>query len=112
MNVRFSAVEMFTLAQPRAIRSANCASVMPLPPCSAIGTSVASTMSLTRCASSFGSLAYIPCALPIAGANTSTPVERTNPTATSSACRSESSSEPTPSSTPLMPSISPSTWAP
>ncbi len=54
MNSIFSAVEMFTFAQPREIRSANCASVMPLPPCSAIGVFVAATRSVTRWKSSSG----------------------------------------------------------
>ena len=103
---------MFTLAQPRAIRSLNWASVMPVPPCSAIGTGWAATMSETRWASSFGSDRYTPCALPIAGANTSTPVVLMNSSATGRDWRRDSSSEPTPSSTPVMDSISPSTFAP
>ena len=36
-NAIFSAVEMLTFAHPRAMRSANCASVRPVPPCSTIG---------------------------------------------------------------------------
>ena len=69
-------------------------------------------MSVTRWASSVGALAYMPCALPIAGAKQSIPVARMNSSATSSDWRVDSSSEPTSSSTPLMPSISPSTCAP
>ena len=86
--------------------------VRPVPPCRAIGTLVAATMSLTRCASSVGSARYTPWALPIAGAKQSTPVPRTKSTATSSDWRAEASSEPMSSSTPWIPSISPSTWAP
>ena len=55
---------------------------------------------------------YIPCALPMAGAKQSMPVERMKSSATSSVWTVLSASEPTPSSTPLMPSISPSTAAP
>src|SRR4051812_9999970 len=35
MYAIFKAVEMFTFAHPREMRSWNCASVIPLPPCSA-----------------------------------------------------------------------------
>ena len=69
-------------------------------------------MSLTRWLSSVGVVRYMPWALPIAGAKQSMPVERMKSRATSSAWIVLASSEPTPSSTPLMPSISPSTAAP
>ncbi len=54
----------------------------------------------------------MPCALPMAGANTSTPVASMKATETSSVCRADSVSEPMPSSTPVIDSISPSTCAP
>ena len=65
---------MLTLAQPRAMRSWNCSADSPVPPCSAIGTPVASTRSVTRWWSSTGAAVYWPWALPIAGAKQSTPV--------------------------------------
>ena len=48
----------------------------------------------------------------MAGAKTSTPVRLMKSTATSRLCSVDASSEPMSSSTPLMHSISPSTWAP
>ena len=68
-------------------------------------------MSVTRWASSFGAAWYVPWALPMAGANTSTPVARTKSTTVSSdwTC---SASSPVISSVRLKPSISPSTRAP
>src|SRR6185436_21115281 len=48
MNAIFSAVEMLTFAQPRAMRSANCASVRPVPPWSTMGIGCCSTSSVTR----------------------------------------------------------------
>ena len=81
-----SAVEMLTLAQPRAMRSVNCSGVMPVPPWSATGMPVASTMSVTRWLSSCGAARYMPCALPMAGAKTSTPVVRMKSSAVSSDC--------------------------
>ena len=54
MYATLSAVEMLILAQPRPIRSVNCSSVIPVPPCRAIGMSTRATMSETRCASSVG----------------------------------------------------------
>ena len=50
--------------------------------------------------------------MPIAGANTSTPVVSMNRTTSSRSWRAASSSEPMSSSTPVMDSTSPSTWAP
>ena len=44
----FSAVEMLTFAQPRAMRSANCASDRPVPPCRTIGIGCWATISVTR----------------------------------------------------------------
>ena len=78
MYVRFSAVEMLTFAHPRAIRSANCASVIPLPPCKRDRDRVG----LDDVGDALGiegrSAAYMPCALPIAGAKQSIPVSRMN----------------------------------
>ena len=84
---------------------------MPVPPWSATGIPVASTMSVTRWLSRVGVAAYVPWALPIAGANTSTPVAVTNSTTVSSDWTSAASS-PVISSVRLKPSISPSTSAP
>src|SRR5262249_32210735 len=52
--VSLSAVEMLTFAQPREIKSRNCSSASPLPPCRAIGMGRAATMSDTRWKSSTG----------------------------------------------------------
>ena len=84
---------------------------MPVPPWSATGIPVASTMSVTRWLSSVGVAAYVPWALPIAGANTSTPVALTKSTTVSSDWTFAASS-PVISSVRLKPSISPSTSAP
>ena len=112
MNVSLSAVEMLTLAHPRLIRSWNWSADSPVPPCRAIGMPVASTRAVTRSWSSVGDALYRPCALPMAGAKQSTPVRSMKSTATSRLCCAETSSDPTPSSTPWIPSISPSTCAP
>jgi hypothetical protein len=103
---------MLTLAQPRAIRSWNCSGFMPVPPWSAIGIGSADTMSLTRWLSRVGVVLYMPCAFPIAGAKQSMPVDRMKSSATSSDWMDDAESDPIPSSTPWMPSISPSTAAP
>src|ERR1039458_470957 len=60
MKAIFRAVEMFTLAQPRPIRSLNCSAVIPVPPWRATGMPVASTMSVTRWLSRWGVAAYTP----------------------------------------------------
>jgi hypothetical protein len=55
MKAIFSAVEMFTLAQPRAMQSWNCAGVRPVPPCSTIGIGCSATSSVTRSGVRLGS---------------------------------------------------------
>ncbi len=102
---------MLTLAQPRLMRSVNCSADIPVPPWSATGMPVASTMSVTRWESRCGAVLYVPWALPMAGAKTSTPVSRTKSTTVSSVWTCSASS-PVISSVRLKPSISPSTSAP
>ena len=75
---------MFTLAQPRAMRSLKAPATGPCPPWSAMGMGSAATMAETRSASSSGACAYMPWALPMAGAKQSTPVCRMKSSATSS----------------------------
>ena len=65
----FRAVEMFTLAQPRAMRSLNCSGDGPVPPCSTQEIGRRSTISVTRSGVSLGLDAQSPCAFPMAGAN-------------------------------------------
>ena len=45
---------MFTLAQPRAMRSLNCSGARPVPPCSTMGIGRRSTISVTRSGVSLG----------------------------------------------------------
>ena len=82
-NGIFSSVAIFTFVIPKLIHLLTSSKLTPEAPCNTNGTDTLLLISASLSKSSFGSLFYRPCAVPIATANESIPVLSTYSTAAS-----------------------------